>query len=223
MASRSRYANGYAFFDEDRAESIVTQLWRSIINLPVIREWRIARDAAFLVTSFPMGLAYFLVAVTGLVIGIPTAFMLVGLVVLAIMFSTLSWLARIERARLNVFLNAGLPEERRVISTQGSIFSRIRQHFSHPDLGRELLYGAIMFPLGIAELALVYLPVSYLMTPVTVSLFGSAQPGFAGWTVNNPFEVVVAMMLGFVLIVPVAFAVNIVAKLHRELARNLLG
>lgn len=197
--------------------------WNMITDLPVIRSWRAANDAAFLLTSLPMGLTYFVVGIVGLALGIPLTFLGVGFAILAGMVGTLLVIGRFERARLNVFLNAGIDEPRRWESTHGSLIQRLKAYASDRQLWSEGLYAVLLFPIGIIEFTIVGWPLEYLLSPITAMLFGEANPGFGAFAVNNPVEALIAFGIGIILIVPVLFLANIVAVLHKQLGRRLLG
>lgn len=224
MAVDSTYSpRGLGYKDEINLESTSYMLWRKLADKPIFRNWKVANDALFMATGLPYGVAFFVVGVTGLAAGLPLLFLGVGFLVLAMMFAGFGLIGKVERARLNALIGAGVPSHRVTPAVSGGILHQARAFIAAPSLHRELIYGAIMFPLSIFQLAVVTLPLSYMMAPLTQPIFGSITPGFSFWHVDSGFEALLSFGFGALLIVPVAFLCNIGAALHREFARKLLG
>lgn len=224
MAVNTTYGpRGLGYKDEVNLESTSYMLWKKLADRPIIRNWKVARDAVFMATSLPIGVTYFVIGITGLAAGLPLTFLGVGFVILTLMFVALGMMGKVERARLNAFVDAGVPAHRESPVVSGGILHQLRAFITAPSLHREMLYAALMFPIGILQASIVFMPISHMFAFFTQPLFGSVTPGFGLWEVNNGFEALMSFGFGVLLIVPVAFLCNIGAALHRELARKLLG
>jgi signal transduction histidine kinase len=196
-------------------------LWSMLRNLPGVRSWRVLSDALFLLTSFPLGLVWFLVGVIGLTTGFALSIVGVGLVILAVTIGILIWAAQVERTRLRVFLDVNVAPTLPISAYQGNAVRRTWRYFRNPQVWRDFIYLMVLFPLGIAELALVLLPVELLLSPFFFSTFGSDDILF--WNISNSFEAFFAFILGILLVVPLSFLINIAASLHGQLGVMLLG
>jgi len=195
--------------------------WSRVRNLPGIRSWRILNDSLFLLTSFPLGLLWFLITVIGLSVGGSLIVVFIGIPILAVTFATLLWGAHVERSRLRAFLGVTIPSPYRDMPRTGRVWKRAWSYVRNPQLWRDIAYLLILFPVGIVELAIVLFPASYLISPLIFMLGGQHQVN--AWTINSFFEALVAAVAGAVLIVPLSIVINLTAMLHGELGRRFLG
>lgn len=197
-------------------------IWNTLRNLPGVRSWRILSDSLFMLTSFPIGLLWFIVAVVGLSVGGALSFLGVGVLILAWTFALLLWGAQMERARLRAFLGVNVGAPHHWAATRGNVVKRAWQYIRNPQVWRDIVYLLILFPLGIIELALVAFPFNFVVSPFIYGVAGVTYPGF-GWRVDHGPEAALAFVLGLVLIVPFAFLINLGAMLHGQLGLLLLG
>lgn len=196
-------------------------LWSLLRNLPGVRSWRVLSDALFLLTSFPLGLTWFLVGVIGLTLGFALSIIGIGIVVLAVSMGLLFWGAHVERSRLRIFLGVNVAPSVHVSDFAGNVAQRAWSYVRNPQMWRDVIYLMVLFPIGIAELALVLLPVELLLSPFFYGVFGSDD--VFTWHINHGFEAWLASILGVIVIVPVSFLINIAASLHGQLGVMLLG
>ena len=196
-------------------------LWTLLRNLPGVRSWRILSDSLFLATSFPLGLMWFIIGVVGLSIGFALSIVGVGVVLLAVTLGILIWGAQVERTRLRVFLDVNVAPRTPISAYEGNVVKRTWRYLKAPQVWRDLIYLMVLFPIGIAELALVLLPLELLLSPFFYSLGGADNILF--WRVDHGFEAFLAFLLGIVLVVPLSFLINIAASLHGQLGVMLLG
>jgi signal transduction histidine kinase len=197
-------------------------IWSSLRNLPGVRSWRILSDSLFMLTSFPIGLFWFIVALVGFIVGGALSFLGVGVLIIVWTFACLLWGAQMERSRLRIFLNANIGQPHHWAATQGNIAKRSWQYIRNPQVWRDILYLLILFPVGIVELALVLFPLNFLISPFVYGLTGIHYPGF-DWQVNHGFEAIIAFVFGLILVVPFSFLINLGAALHGQLGLLLLG
>jgi len=204
-----------------RALDDPNSFWALLRNLPGVRSWRILSDSMFLITSFPLGLVWFLVGVIGLTVGLALSIIGVGVVILAITVGILIWAAQVERTRLRVFLGVNVAPTIPISAYQGNVVRRTWSYLRNPQMWRDLIYLMVLLPIGIAELTLVLLPVNLLFAPFLYGLFGSY--GVLFWDINHGFEAFFAFILGIILLVPLSILINLAAALHGRLGVLLLG
>lgn len=198
-------------------------LWNAIRSIPGVQNWRVLSDAIFCLTSFPIGLAFFLVALIGGVVGLGLSFVGVGIGILAWTFALLLWGAQIERTRLRAFLNINVSDVHHWDTTDGNFIARIWQIIRSPQVWRDFLYMSLLFPIGIIELGLVTFPIRFIWAPIFYFIFGAEQGVIWGIQVTNPLIAVVVLIMGIVIAVPTALLINLTAKLHGQLGILLLG
>lgn len=200
------------------------KMWTTVRNAPGMRTWRVVNDAVFCLTSFPIGVMFFIVAVVGGSVGLSLSWLGIGVIILAWTFALLLWGAQLERARLNAFLSVDVGETHHWSQSTGNVIGRTWQVLRNPQVWRDFLYMALLFPLGLLELALVLWPVQFFTAPLVYFAFGSGL-GTQVWgiDINHPGTALFLLVLGVIFSVVAGFIVNITAKLHGQLGLMLLG
>lgn len=198
-------------------------LWPVLQRMPGVRSWRILSDSVFCLTSFPIGLAFFIVAIIGMSVGFPLSFIGVGIAILAWTFALMLWGAQIERSRLVAFLNLNISQHHPWDGTNGNIVKRTWQVIRTPQVWRDFLYMALLFPIGIIELGIVLWPLRFIWAPIFYFIFGGEQGVIWGIQITNPLIALIVLAVGVMLAVPVAALVHLATKLHGQLALILLG
>lgn len=188
---------------------------------------------AFLLLSFPLGIAWFVMLVTLISVGVGTAIIWIGLAVLA--FGVLLWRggAQVERARVYALLDTVIANPYRPLPTDGQA-SRWKARLRDPQTWRDLLYLFLLFPLGILEftlviaswgygLALATLPIHFRWLPDGAWHFPSFEAGERWFTVDSTIDALPWAALGVLML---AFAISLTRWLatgHARFARWLLG
>jgi signal transduction histidine kinase len=178
----------------------------------------------FLLLSFPIGLALFIIIVVTGATGLGLIITIIGLPLLAL--TALAWRggAMLERWRVRVLLGLTIPSPYRP-NPHYSILRRARAFATDPAVWRDLLYTLLLFPIGIAEftlaVTLVSLPLGLIGMPVIAAFGGESRVihlTIDSWVKGLPF-----VPLGLLVAIPFAALLNLIALAHRELARVLLG
>lgn len=193
----------------------------------------LAGALAFLLLSFPLGIAWFVALVTLLSVGVGTAIIWVGIAVLA--FAVLLWRggANVERARVYALLDTVIANPYRALP-EGGQGVRWKARLRDPQTWRDLAYLFILFPLGILEFTLVVatwgyglglltLPIHYRWLPGGAWHFPSYDVGARWFTVDSWVDALPWAALGVVMI---GFAIAVtrgMASAHARFARWLLG
>ncbi len=175
----------------------------------------------FMVVSFLLGTAWLVLLTTLVAIG--------GML----------WVyeARIERWRFQKQLGIALPERYRPFNP-GSDWGRFRARLSDRQTWLDLVYSVLLFPIGVAELAIaaafVLLPIELLISPVLYALGSPVEAPFqvssglnvaspAGNHLDTPVELIPAAIAGAVLVLALPYVLIGVVRAHTWLAWRLLG
>ena len=195
--------------------------WRSIRNLPYIKDWRVLSDAVFLLLSFALGLFWLFTIVFIAAAGLTLSIVWVGIPILAALFALVIWGAHVERHRLRVFLGVDIPTPYRYFEPSSRPWKRAWMVLRNPQLWRDMWYLLLLTPLGILGLIVVWIPIPLLLAPIIV-IFGGDASLFV-WDISSFFEAVLAMLVGLVLIVPFSMLINLTALLHVRVAHRFLA
>lgn len=133
----------------------------------------------YLLISFPVGVAYFVVLVTLLSTGFSLLPVFVGLFVLWAALLTCDVLGDVDRAILNTMLAAAIPPRPAAPLPPAGVFQRMLATAKRPGTLKRLAYLSLRMPMGILSLILVTvllplsvglltLPFTYSIVPVTV-------------------------------------------------------
>ena len=199
-------------------------IWDAMLTIPGVRSWRILRDVAFLLTSFPLALTAFLVAIVGGTLGLSLSWLLIGIPILIWTVGFTLRFAAHERERLTTLLgvDVGLPNY--PANTGDNALKHLWAVVRSPQVRSDLAYMALLFPISIIELALVLLPLEFFVPSLLHLVFGSIGSfDVLGMTLNSRPEAILFMGLGVVLLLPMLILMNIATSLHASLARKLLG
>ena len=188
---------------------------------------RIALATLFLLSSFPLGIFWFVVVGVLFLVGLPLTIVWVGLPILVLAMLACILGADTERRRLDALLGTRLSSPHRPPS-YGSVLSRIRVHATDPAFWRGLLYLLLLFPIGLVEFVLVFiLVVSAALA--TYPLWFWALPEGAGVQWSGVFladtgpEAVLVMLAGCVAVPAAAILVLGVARAHAAFGRVMLA
>jgi signal transduction histidine kinase len=108
------------------------------------------RGNTYLLASFPVGIATFVLLVTGISIGLSLAIVWVGLPILMATLAVSRWLARFERRRAAIVLRAPIPTSYLAAHRRG-MFGWLHTAIGDSATWRDLLWLLILLPaLGLA-------------------------------------------------------------------------
>ena len=177
----------------------------------------------YLFLSFPLGIALFVMTVTGISVGAGTAVIGVGFLVFALLFLILRGVAALERQLVGGILGRKItPAQPKAHSREG--IGRILDLVLDPYTWRTVAYALIRFPLGIASFVVavtaVSIPAGMISAPFTYP-FGDLHIGLM--IVDTLPEAIVAATLG-VLLAPIALhVVNLFAHFSGLVTAICLG
>ena len=137
-------------------------------------------NVAYLLLSFPLGVAYFVVLTTLICTGFGLLMVYVGFFVLAGALLMVRVFANLDRVLANGFLDAGIPAPTADPQT-GNIFHRLGMLMRSQSTWKSLIYLYVRFGLGIGSLTMVMvllplslglltLPLTYQFFPIQVAM-----------------------------------------------------
>ena len=125
----------------------------------------------YLLISFPLGVAYFVVLVTMLSAGVGMAVIVVGFFILWFGLMAADVLSELDRTVINTMLGAGIPPRAQAPPVSGSLHEHMLATAKRPGTIRRVIYLFLRFPLGLAGfiLVMVLIPLSvvFLTAPLT--------------------------------------------------------
>jgi signal transduction histidine kinase len=179
-------------------------------------------NVGYVLLAFPTGLAYFVVLVVGLSLGVALAVVIVGLGILLVTLAAWRAMAAMERGLARALLGVAIaqPADRGELP----VVERVTRWLRDPVTWKSLVFVALKFPLGIVSLAgtgflgfvalvMLFSPLIVLATPVTIF----------GWIVTNSGQAVPLMLIGIPATLLVLHLTNGLAWLWALFARVMLG
>jgi hypothetical protein len=187
---------------------------------------RVALATLFLLSSFPLGVFWFIVLATLLLVGLPLTIVWVGLPILALAFAICILGAGTERWRLAALLDTRLSLPYRS-PPRGSLLARARGRVADPALWRALLYLLLLLPVGLVEFFVV-LVLAVSAALATYPLWFWTLPDgqgvqWFGFAADTGPEALLVMLVGCVTAMAATAFVLGVTRAHAVLGRVLLG
>lgn len=190
---------------------------------PVIRP-RTWINMLYLLTSFPLGVFYFVVLTTLVSAGFGLLPVFIGVFVLWFALLASDVLSELDRSVVNSMLGAAIPARPPSAPVPGGIFDRMRATARQPGTLKRVVYLFVRFPMGIASFVLVMtllplsmllltLPLTYTMVPITV--------GFSH--VESFDEAIYLCCFGAVFTLVSVHVLNSWAGFCRRFAQSMLG
>lgn len=178
----------------------------------------------YLLLAFPLGLAYFIILVTGLSLGLSLAIVWVGLLILAVMVLVWWIMAAVERQLAIWLLDEHIPPMAGPAPVSQTFGARIKSHLTNPVTWKSLVYLFVKFPLGILSFVVVVtclsLSAGLIATPWLVP-YGYIE--FGVWTIDTPSEAWFVAAVGVVVGLLSMHLMNGLAFVSGRLARLMLG
>ncbi|HEU0164894.1 MAG TPA: sensor histidine kinase [Thermomicrobiales bacterium] len=196
-------------------------LWARLREIPGVKSWKILNDSLFLALSFVLGLLWFVVGIVMFSLGVGLLIVWVGIPILAATFALMIWGAQLERSRIKMFMGVEIPTPYAYLPKEGKPWKRAWGFVRNPQLWRDVTYLFLLFPIGIFELAVLSVPLTFLTSPLIFVFGGSHSVYF--WSIGSFGESLLAFIFGLVVLVPFSMLINFVALMHVEFGRWLLA
>jgi hypothetical protein len=187
--------------------------------------WRSYTNLFYLLIGFPLGLAYFVLYVTGFSLGLGLLVLGIGALILAVMILLARPLGIFERALANRLLGAGVPPIRRQPLPDDELRTWLEDVFTSPVTWKSLVFLSLKFPLGLASWIAVVVGLSvvlaFLAAPIVFAAGGELYLGF--WepaTLRESFLLIPFGLVGYILAIHLF---NGLAWAWGRFARLMLG
>lgn len=180
----------------------------------------------YLLLSFPLGIAYFVILVTGLSIGFGLAIILWGLVVLVLMAAVWWYLAAFERLQAIHLLGAKVKPMRSDSLDGLTATGKLVAHVKNPVAWTSLIYLFLKFPFGMAAFVVLSFSGALIVSPFTYQHWDIriANGDNFAFTINTFNEALVAAVIGLVVVLPLTILfVNGLAFGWKHFAMLMLG
>ena len=193
-------------------------------HFAVLRDGQTYLNILYLLLAFPLGIAYFIISVTGLSVGIGLLIIWVGFLVLLALFASWWGFAAIERLLAVHLLGEEIAPMSTPITTKGTIWERLKAHFTHTLTWKSAAYLLLKFPLGIGSFVLAITAVSLSFALVFAPfIYQTGDISIFAWQIDTFIEAILATGIGL-LITPLIFKfLNKAAKLSGQFTRFMLS
>jgi len=181
----------------------------------------------FLLSSFPLGLLWFVVLAALLLVGLPLTIVWVGLPVLALAMLACVYGVRVERWRLRALLGTRLLAPFRPLP-RGPVLARARARAADPALWCGLLYLLLLLPTGLAELVVVSV-LAFSAVLVSYPLWFWVLPDGVAIRATGAFvadtlpEALLVAVVGLPALAAAVALIPHASRAHGALGRALLG
>jgi hypothetical protein len=173
------------------------------------------RHALYLLLSFPLGIVYFVTLAVGFSVGLGTAIVLAGLVILVVMMQVARMYGRLERQLAKAFLDATFePPQLSPLKWRAAITDR--------RTWTTLLYLILRFPIGIVSFVAVILLAASIPLMATPMLYAFLPLSVDGSPISTSGDAMLISLLGSVFFLTLVHVVNGLAAMCRRLATALL-
>jgi hypothetical protein len=177
----------------------------------------------YLLISFPLGVAYFVVLVTMLSAGVGMAVIVVGFFILWFGLMAADVLSELDRTVINTMLGTGIPPRAQATAVGGPLHKHMLATAKRPGTIRRVIYLFLRFPLGVAGfiLVMVLIPLSvvFLTAPLTYS-FIPIQIGVS--TVETFDQAIYICCFGAVFTLVSVHLINSWTAVCRRFAKTML-
>ena len=186
----------------------------------------------YLLSSFPLGIFYFVFLITGLSTGISLLIIWLGIPVLILVGFGWFALARFERSMATILLKEDIPVIKRIQNDDIDPRNNFNRFFYNPFSWKSLLYLFVKFPLGLttfvilttfisSSIALMSMPFTY--DSVQFFQIGiSSFPGMQIFEIDNINKAIIGSLVGIILW-PITLHVSSGLKwIHARFAKLML-
>ena len=183
----------------------------------------------YMLLAMATGIFYGTWVMTGASLSLGLAILIIGIPFVILFIGATRILALVEGRIVEAMLGERMP--RRPLYTDRSlpVLQRIGAMFTDPRTWSTMLYFLLMMPLGIAYFAVVVIGMAMSLSLIATPI--AAMLGFEGtvmldgidlWAVAEPWEWVLAMIGGVLLLFTTLHVCRLVGRGHAQLAKHLL-
>lgn len=177
----------------------------------------------YLLLGFPLGIAYFIILISGLSLGLSLLVVYIGIpILIGILFAGFG-LGAFERLLARTMLDVPIAAPPRAPAGPG-LLGQLKALFTNAATWKNLAYLGLKFPFGIASFVVLVtsfsLSIALVLAPLT---YQTIPMDFGLWRVDTKDEATVWCMVGVVLLLVSFHLVNGLAYLWGRFAQIMLG
>jgi hypothetical protein len=202
----------------------------SVANIVgVVADGQTYENLLYLLLAFPLGIAYYVILMVGVTVGLGLSILVIGLGILLATVIGLRYIASFERSLANTLLGTNISKPDDVEKAREGIVGTAKAYLQASSTWRGLGFIALKFPIGVLSFVLL---VTFLGTAVELLLIplfpgGVFNVEVAGWvvaeSVETPTEQVIAVPAGAILVLLAFHILNAFARANASIASSLLG
>jgi hypothetical protein len=198
-------------------------------TLGVVVDSQTYRNLLYLLLAFPLGMAYYVILVTGFALGLGLSVLVVGLGILLVTVIGLRYVASFERWLANALLGTEIGAPNDVEKDGDGIVETAKAYLRASSTWRGLGFIFLKFWLGVLSFVLLvtFLGVAVELLLIPVFPEGTLNVQIGGWTVAQTIETTteqaIAVPVGAVLAVVAMHILNAFARVNASIASSLLG
>ncbi len=176
--------------------------------------------------SFPLGIVYFVLLITGFSVGLSTLIIWVGIPILLVTMLVARGGMQLERSLTRLLLNTDVPKIRfKPLPPQATIWHRVKNLATCGRTWQGVFYLFTKFPLGIlsfvSSIVFFAIPLSLMASPALLMVFGVSHE-VDNWQIDKPTEAAAASIVGLVLLPFSVAVINGIAWLNAKWAKLIL-
>ena len=181
-------------------------------------------NLVYLLLSFPLGILYFIFLITGVSVGLPLVFLLVGVIILAAVFAVSWQMASFERGLAVSLLHIKIPPMASTISQPTTFWQNIRNYLGNPVTWKGLLFLLCKFPLGVINFSLVISIFAIALVMIAAPFIYPWATYDLGFTVVHSLTDALLVTIFGLLVTPAGLhLLNFLTRIQGEFARVMLG
>ena len=185
-------------------------------------------NVAYLLLSFPLGLIYFVLLITGISLGFGLLITVLGIFILMAVLAMVHWLARFEAKFTTAMLGFHISQRPREREARG-FWNRFREILRSSLTWKGLVFLFLRFPLGIFSFSLTIGLLSASFGLIAVPFlyrypwFEIDWPTNYYWVIDTVPETLVIALIGIILLFTSLYILNLLAYAYGKFAKGILS
>ncbi len=174
--------------------------------------------------SFPLGIFYFVLLLTGIVLGLSLIIIWIGILILLLMMAAWWYLSVFERELAILFCRVNIPPMKRTEGEEKSLWGKFVMHLKQPVTWKGLLFLFLKFPIGIMQFVITVTLIAIVGGLISMPFtFPYANIDMGLFYVTNIWVALACSILGIILIFPALHLFNFLSLILGQFAKLMLG